>query len=110
MVTGMSIVPYQACVSHQGWHPVEVASSNGDDKYVVLVSPWSVNESICQCDGYKYRGHCRHQAVAAKSRCDWTDFQEESQSAEERLGKICPRCGGQTDWKIEVFEERYRDE
>lgn len=101
----MSIVPYQACIMSPAWYPVSVLSSNGEDKYTVQVSPWNVEECICSCEGYKYRGRCRHQAVAARTRCDWTEFQEEQQSFDQRQEKICPRCGGHTDWKIEVFDE-----
>jgi hypothetical protein len=39
--------------------------------------------------------------------CGWTELQvgEYKQNQEQRKAKICPRCGGQTVWRMEVEED-----
>lgn len=105
----MELRPYQACRTSDGWWPIEVPSSKGDSRYVVLVCPWgNAVENICECAGYTYRGHCRHQTDAMDALCGWTELQEPkkfTQTEEQRKHKVCPRCGGHTQWKMEVEDE-----
>jgi len=40
--------------------------------------------------------------------CGWTELQEPkkfTQTEEQRKLKVCPRCGGHTQWKMEVEDE-----
>jgi hypothetical protein len=98
---------YQECRSTEGWQPVKVQSSEGDQFYVVLVNPWGIlEENICECKGYVYRGQCRHQGIAHHKVCRWSDEKgPEVQSLDQEDGKICPRCGGPTKTAIEVVDE-----
>lgn len=102
----MKLVPYQTCRSTEGWYPVRVASSSGEGHYVVLVSPWSAQESICECKSYLYRGRCKHQDEAARRVCGWSELEHpQQQTDDERKMKICPKCGGATRWEVEVYDE-----
>lgn len=94
---------YQACLSAEGWQPVEVASSDGVTTYVVLVNPWgNPRESLCHCEGYNFRGQCRHQEAAVERVCGWTELKADIQSPHQRQMKQCPHCGNQTKYEIEV--------
>lgn len=100
------LIPYQACRSTEGWSPVKVVSSTGEATYTVLVSPWAVNESMCECKSYLYRGICKHQGIAAARVCGWTELSDpQQQNKQERTEKVCPKCGGPTRWEVEVHEE-----
>lgn len=103
----MQLVPYQTCRSTEGWFPVQIPSgSHGDRFYTVLVSPWAVNESICQCKGYNYRSRCKHQEQAAERVCGWSELKNrQQQNGDEREHKICPGCGGPTRWEVDVVDE-----
>lgn len=95
---------YQACIKGVGWQPVEVPSSSGDETYVVLVNPWGItHENLCHCQGYIYRGHCRHQQIAADSVCRWSELRApDSQTRQQHKDRICPSCGGPTKYEIEA--------
>lgn len=88
-----------------GFQMVEVPSSQPDlnDPYMVIVPPWDheTTEIICECEGYKHRGYCRHQSLAMELACDWVAFNGESQTPEEEENHVCPRCGGPTKTIIE---------
>lgn len=99
------MVPYQACLSHRMWFPIPVSSSSDDMTYVVWVSPWGkMQENICECKGYLYRSHCRHQEKAQELLCDWSELSGTEQTDLERKSKICPACAGPTRWEVEVIE------
>lgn len=85
-----------------GWTPIQVLSSDESTFYTVFCNSWaSPNEFICECRGYQYRGHCRHQHVAADKLCGWdSESGSEQQSDTERITQTCPRCGGPTRWEI----------
>ena len=102
----MQFVTYQECRSNEGWQPVKVLSSKQDTFYVVLVNPWGIlEENICECKGYVYRGQCRHQGEAHQKVCKWNDQDgPEVQTEEQEDNKVCPRCGGPTKTAIEVAE------
>lgn len=94
---------YQACLRSVGWQPVDVPSSDGRTLYTVLVNPWgNPNENVCHCEGYGYRGKCRHQQVAQEAICHWTELDGIEQSDELRKARLCPVCGSPTKYEIEV--------
>lgn len=85
-----------------------VGSSSGAGHYTVLVAPWgNPRENICECAGYFYRAKCQHQEKAMDLVCGWTEKQQtkDKQSAEQRASNQCPRCGGETLWRMDVEEE-----
>lgn len=109
MSNSYELVSAQQCLSAEGWAPVKVPSSDGFTEYTVLVNPWStIEENICQCEGYQYRGTCRHQQEAMEILCQWTEVVDqkfgltEQQTEEEEINQICPRCGGRTKWTMEI--------
>lgn len=108
----MKIKPYQICRSAEGWIPVTVFSSTGEGSYKVLVAPWGhPRENICECNGYYFKQKCRHQEEAMDLVCGWTELQigEYTQTSAQRSNMQCPRCGGETLWRMEVEEEEDGD-
>ena len=98
---------YQACLSATGWQPVEVPSSDGETTYVVLVNPWgNFGENVCHCEGYNFRGKCRHQTEALNKVCGWSELEHQTivQTDEQRRAKLCPVCGHPTKYEVEVIE------
>lgn len=112
----MNLQSFQSCRSNDGWIPVLVASSTNPIDYTVMVCPWdSPSECICECPGYLYRGHCKHQHIAFGSLCRWdsltgtvregVEIAPDAQTDEQRKNKVCPACGGQTKYELEVVED-----
>lgn len=104
---GMSeLKPYQSCRKNEGWMPVNVASDSRPIDWVVMVSPWgNPLENICECPGYLYKGKCKHQIIAMKKTCRWTELEgPELQTESQVKSKTCPRCGGPTSWELEVVD------
>ena len=104
----MEIKPYQICRTSEGWTPISVESDSGPGTYKVLVAPWGhPRDNICECGGYVYTGKCKHQERAMDRVCGWTELQvgEHKQTDEERKGMVCPRCKGETLWRMEVAED-----
>ncbi len=103
----MDIRHFQECRTADGWQPVEIPSASEEDKrYLVMVNPWGlVDENICGCNGYFYRGTCRHQKEASDRICAWRENGVDCapQTAEQRDEMICPSCGGMTRWSFEVI-------
>lgn len=82
---------------------VHSASEPGKSYQVVVQSPLDTSDAICECEGYKFRGHCRHQEAALRNLCRWTEVDgPEVQTKQQRRDKICPRCFGTTEWSMEV--------
>lgn len=67
---------------------------------VVIQSPNDPEDIVCECEGYLYRGYCSHQNEALAQICGWTEFEEEEQTDDQVRQKICPRCGGPTEWRM----------
>lgn len=88
----------QECAKNGGFQTVEVASSDGETIYQVVLPPWDRTEveSICECPSYTFRGRCRHQREALGLICNWTELDGQAQTAEQTGDKICPECGGRT--------------
>jgi hypothetical protein len=92
----------QECRSNNGWQPIKVQSaSDPDTHHIVLCASWITPfEYICDCTGYQFRNHCRHQSKAAKQFCRWSEQDgPEEQTDAQRKTRTCPRCGGLT-WKV----------
>lgn len=103
----MNLRPYQQCLSAEGWQPIKVASaSQPDESHLVLVCPWGIPyENICDCPAYFYRGRCRHQTEAMDLVCGWSELLDKVQQDEhQKQHKVCPRCKGPTQWKMEVVD------
>jgi hypothetical protein len=101
------IRPVQTCRTNEGWIPILVPSSTQKIDYTVLVCPWGLSrENICECQGYMYTGHCRHQKIADDKLCRWQElYGPEKQEEAQRKMMTCPRCGGQTKWTMEVIDD-----
>ena len=85
----------QTCIGHVQVFEVEVPSSKGDKTYKIkgLVRDGNVT---CECDGFKYRGKCRHLNLQTQP-CGWSESDAELQQTKEELAEhLCPRCGNQT--------------
>jgi hypothetical protein len=102
----MPLAAYQQCRSLSGWVPVSVPSASEPDKtYTVLVNPWgSIDECICECRGYDFRGKCAHQGHAKTLICGWDELAPRArpQTPHQRKAMKCPMCEGRTEW---VFRE-----
>lgn len=94
----------QRCLNSGEYTEYEIPSRTDPDiVYTVLVEdPDDIEEVICECDGFVYRGRCAHQAIALDLVCRWEEGDEEEQTPEQRKQKICPRCGDDTEWSMEI--------
>lgn len=81
-------------VVYPTWEDVEVPSASEPGKvYVVAYSPYGASQSVCDCEGFRFRGFCRHiEQARSKVNCDWMTTNAEVQDN----GRICPKCGGPT--------------
>ena len=74
----------------------EVLSSRGSGSYRVTVSVDGALDA-CECDGYRYRGKCRHIAELREKLCGWDDFvSDEQQTPQQEMEAVCPKCGSET--------------
>lgn len=105
----MKIVPFQECRSLSGWTPIQINSSTDPDTtYVVLVNPWgTAAESICDCRGYHFTGRCKHQTLALKRVCGWSELDNHGilQTDLQKKDQECPKCLGATRWNMEIADE-----
>lgn len=85
----------EVCTSNLPYEEYKVLSSDGETEYsVIVVEPTDhPNDYICECEGFEFRGTCRHQQEVAEMICTWTARDEEQVEAD-----ICPRCGRETDF------------
>lgn len=103
----MSIESVQRCLQSGEDCVVEIAShSDPDVVYAVEVFDFEdPEEIICECEGFVYRGYCSHQQEAVDALCRWHELDgPEEQTPEQRRAKICPRCGNETEWIMEVVD------
>jgi hypothetical protein len=106
----MDLVPVQICRTTEGWSPVQVPSSSTKGlNYTVLVNPYvSKREFVCDCRGFEFRGHCRHQELALVHVCWWPIVPRQpqlDQTDEQRKNKVCPNCGGATMYELRDIDD-----
>jgi hypothetical protein len=96
-------VIYQECKSKDGWQEIPVKSSNPENApYIVTIPSWAVEDAICSCPGFEYRGKCRHLSEASAKICSWSEIDSDFRQTEEQKRKrICPKCGNKTVTIIE---------
>jgi len=102
----VEIYSVQRCLN-SGEYTEVVVPSRSDPEIVYTVTVTDVDdpeETLCECEGFVYRGHCAHQQIALDSICGWRTGDDEGQTIEQRRAKECPRCGGPTEWTMEVDE------
>ena len=96
----MSIVMTQRCVSAEPWYEIQVPSGSDPDRVYTVLVPWpddGVEDLMCECKGFVYRGRCSHQDEAFEILCRWTSAEgPEKQTKEQRREHVCPRCGEPT--------------
>jgi hypothetical protein len=82
---------------------VWVPSSSHPDKrhHVIIMDRDDPSEGICDCEGFGFRGYCRHLNEAEAYTCKWTEGDNPQQTEEQRRQKVCPVCGGKTEWMME---------
>jgi hypothetical protein len=86
---------FQQCKAADGWGVVEIPSSSEQEKsYTVVVADWG--EGLCDCQGFNFRGHCKHIDKARQIRCSWEEGRGKCQTDLERYSRVCPECGGPT--------------
>jgi hypothetical protein len=90
----------QQCVSNQSYYVTEIPSRSQPGLIYEVYAPFAddpVEDYVCSCEGFNYRGRCAHQDMAAADRCLWSEAEgPEKQSPEQRATFTCPRCGGET--------------
>lgn len=101
----MEVANVQQCRSLDGWIPVRIESESVPGvHYTVLINSWgNQDDAICECKGYHFNGHCKHQLLAWDRVCRWREIDgPETQNEQQRHDKICPRCGAATMWVMEA--------
>jgi hypothetical protein len=103
----MDLVAVQVCRTTDGWSPVQIESGSTKGlHYTVLVNPHvPVQEFVCDCKGFEFRGQCKHQHEAANKSCWWPMVLDLKQTDSQRKEKICPQCGGPTKWEMVDADE-----
>ena len=98
----MPIVSYQRCCDLSEYRTVEVPSASDPDKRyeVIVIDPEDPEQSLCDCEGFAYRGRCHHINDVHAKLCRWNSFDGIEQTPEQRRNKICPVCSGPTEWKM----------
>jgi hypothetical protein len=101
----MSIKSTHRCAQVGDWNTITVPSQSEKGKYyeVLIMGATDLDEVICECQSYHYRGQCKHQIEALDRLCSWSsNIGPEQQTEEEYKHKICPRCGQPTERVLEL--------
>lgn len=99
----MDLRSVQKCINSGVMTYIRVHSQSDPRKsYDVLVQdPIDPSESICECEGFEYRGRCSHQNIAHQYICGWEEISgPEEQNSNQRKQNICPRCSGETETEL----------
>jgi rRNA maturation protein Nop10 len=98
----------QRCIQ-SGEYTEVLVPSRTDPKIVYTVLVTDVDEpeeTLCECEGFLYRGRCAHQQIALDTICGWIDSGDEDenelQTNRQHTDRECPRCGGPTEWVMEA--------
>jgi hypothetical protein len=84
---------------------VQVRSASDPNQTYLVLFQTPDETPICECEGYKFRGTCKHQTLAQGALCKWSSLTgPEEQTPEQRRDKVCPRCGGPTEWRMDWDE------
>ena len=76
-------------------HQQCVAKTHNIDGYWQSFDP--MYGYVCSCKGYQFHKPCKH--VEAIEHCGWHSvYDEEKQTETQEANKICPRCGGNTEY------------
>ena len=87
----MTIGPFQYKVCSTMIEPREVLVPSKTTSRTYRVIPSTIwNDSVCECEGYRFRGTCSHITELEAIKCEWVDS-----SGELDIEK-CPRCGAHT--------------
>ena len=89
---------YYHCLSVE-YFSMKVAGSKGKEYLVEMKRSEGDCEFDwhCECEGFKFRGKCKHIEAVKKSGkyCGWMQFTEGGEPAMANGEKVCPKCGGE---------------
>jgi hypothetical protein len=85
--------------------PIEVPSHSEPGKVYTVLIISEDEDPVCECEGFEFRGHCSHQQEALAKQCHWDEGYADAEPQSDILyhEEICPRCGGPTEWYMEVI-------
>lgn len=92
----MDLVSVVRCESALPWFVREFESQSepGVVHEVMVPMPTDgIEEFVCDCRGFQYRGSCRHIQEAWDEICRWNSEDGPEKQAEDN---VCPRCGATT--------------
>jgi hypothetical protein len=110
MVETMPFRPIQRCISTEPYFVQEIPSESQKRLTYEVHSIWPEDfpgDYTCSCPGFQFKGSCKHQMMAWRDRCSWTeeDPNVEKQTTDQKDGMICPRCGNTT--VEDLIDDRY---
>jgi hypothetical protein len=95
---------HHQCIQNGYWDLITVLSRSEKGKYyeVLIMDATDLDEVICECLSFHYRGQCGHQIEAINQLCLWSsNIGPERQTKEQYQNQICPRCAGPTERMVE---------
>lgn len=91
-------IEYSQVCAHDAYTE-KVPSSSGKGSYEVHVWKNLDGEIFlkCECRGFEFRGKCKHSEALKSKLCDWDErVGPETQTPQQEMEAICPRCGSET--------------